>query len=62
MQTEFAFNLGDKVTIDTSGESGQVVGRAEYLHCEPSYFLRYTATDGRAVEQWWAQSALSPAA
>lgn len=55
----FAFDLKAQVVIKASGETGQVLGRAEYATSEPSYFLRYRAADGRAVEAWWAESALS---
>ena len=35
--------------------------RAEYSYCENSYLVRYEAADGRAVEQWWTESALKAA-
>jgi len=59
MATAFKFSLFDKVTIDISNERGEVVGRAEYPASENSYLMRYKATDGRAVESWWNESALS---
>lgn len=55
----FKFNLGQAVVIDCSGETGQVVGRAQYLSGEQSYQVRYKAADGRAVEAWWAENALT---
>lgn len=55
----FKFNLGQSVVIECSGETGQVVGRAEYLSGEQSYQVRYKAADGRAVETWWNESALT---
>ena len=55
------FELNDKVIISTSGEQGQVIGRAEYVHAEPSYLVRYKAADGTAVEAWWTARALDPA-
>jgi hypothetical protein len=54
----FKRELGDIVTLDHSGESGQVIGRAEYDTAEPSYLIRYKAGDGRQVEQWWSESAI----
>jgi hypothetical protein len=54
----FKFNLNDNVTINASGESGQIIGRAEYATSENSYLLRYKAADGRACESWWTESAL----
>lgn len=52
------FNLNQTVTIAASGEQGEVIGRAEYSTAEPSYYVRYQCADGRAVEQWWTESAL----
>lgn len=55
----FKFELSTEVEIIVSGETGEVIGRAEYLHTnEPSYLLRYAGADGRAVETWWSESAL----
>ena len=42
-------------------EYGEVIGRAEYTDAEPQYLVRYMAGDGRATEQWWAESALRAA-
>ena len=56
------FNFGDALTITSSGEHGEVFGRAEYKFGEPSYFLRYVNAHGVAVEQWWNESALTPTA
>ena len=52
MNRSFEFELEQPVRIAASGESGVVVGRAEYTYCENSYLVRYGAADGRAVEQW----------
>lgn len=54
--------LGDDVRIICSGETGQVVGRAEYTNANPQCFVRYMAADGRAVEQWWNDDALEMSA
>lgn len=54
----FRFGLGDDAVLK-SGEAGEIIGRAEYLNSEPNYLLRYTAADGRQVEQWWAESAFN---
>lgn len=55
----FKFDLKQIVKITESGETGTIIGRAEYstapLH---SYLLRYRCADGRAVEQWWTEDAL----
>ena len=55
----FIFSINQDVEIKASGESGMVVGRAEYDFDENTYYLRYEAADGRAVEQWWKESALT---
>jgi hypothetical protein len=55
----FKFNLNASVSIAASGEAGEVVGRAEYAVAENSYLVRYKAADGRAVEAWWSESALT---
>ena len=39
-------------------EGGTIVARGEYIAGENQYLLRYQANDGRAVEQWWGESAL----
>lgn len=52
------FDLGQEVTITASGESGKVIGRAEYMFSNPQYYIRYKCADGRAVEAWWAEDAL----
>jgi hypothetical protein len=54
----FKFSIRQIVTIEASGEQGQVIARAEYDEAANSYLLRYRAADGRACEQWWAESAL----
>jgi len=54
----FKFNHGDKVRIIASGESGEVIGRADYKTAENNYYIRYKAGDGRATEAWWQESAI----
>lgn len=56
---QFRFTLNQSISITTSSEQGAVIGRAEYATGENSYLIRYKAADGRAVEAWWAESALS---
>ena len=53
------YQMKQTVTIAASGESGEVIGRAEYAHSESSYLVRYKCADGRAVESWWPESALA---
>lgn len=57
----FQFEVGQQVAIQASGESGEVLGRAEYATAENNYLIRYKAADGRATEAWWAESALAAA-
>lgn len=57
---QFRFDLQQQVTIACSGESGTVIGRAEYSTTPLiSYLVRYRRADGSAVEQWWTEDALS---
>lgn len=58
---EFEFSLGVAVRLVGSAETGTVIARAEYLHGENQYYVRYRAGDGRLVEAWWAASALEAA-
>lgn len=55
----FKKELGQTVQIAMSEEKGEVIGRAEYTASENNYLVRYVAADGRAVEAWWLESALS---
>lgn len=55
------FELQQPVVITVSGETGEIIGRAEYTYADPSYCVRYKSADGRAVESWWAEGALTPA-
>lgn len=58
----FAYNLGDRVKLKESDETGEVIGRADYSHAEPSFFIRYKCGDGRMIESWWTESAIEKAA
>ena len=58
---EFEFLLGLWVRLVGSTETGQIIGRAEYLHGENQYQVRYRAGDGRLTEAWWGASALEAA-
>lgn len=52
------FELKQKVTIEVSGETGTVQGRAEYVAGQPSYYVRYKDGDGKGQECWWTEDAL----
>ncbi|MNF02400.1 hypothetical protein D3C80_2015370 [compost metagenome] len=54
----FNFKLGDKVKLE-SGETGTITGRAHFTDSNPQYYLRYVAGDGRQVQCWWDESAVS---
>ena len=54
----FEFDLGEKVRIEVSGETGEVRGRAEYSTSANNYLLRYCTNNGQAVENWWQEDAL----
>ena len=54
----FRFELKQIVTILESQETGRIVARSEWLHAEPSYYVRYADARGVAVENWWTESAL----
>jgi hypothetical protein len=55
----FKFELKQIVKIAESGETGTILGRAEYSTTPlNSYYIRYKAADGRAREEWWTEDAL----
>jgi hypothetical protein len=54
----FKFELDTSVTIAASGETGMIIGRAEYIDSDNSYLIRYKAGDGRATEAWWTEKAI----
>lgn len=56
----FRFGLEDYVQISCSGEEGIIIGRADYLDIDDSYWVRYKNAAGIAVETWWPDSALEP--
>lgn len=50
----FKFDHGDTAVITRSGETGKVIGRADYKHSKSqSYLIEYQAADGRATEGWF---------
>lgn len=54
----FKFELHDKARLTDSGETGRVMGRAEYTASENSYLIRYRQADGVQTQAWWDESAL----
>lgn len=57
--TPYKFKLGQQASITVSGETGQIIARAEYTTGTNSYLLRYKSADGRAVEAWWNEDAVA---
>ena len=57
--TKFKFELGENVSLVCSDERGTVTGRAEYSNSNNDYRVRYKAADGRQVEAWHAEDALT---
>jgi hypothetical protein len=55
----FKFELGQSVAIVVSGETGEVIGRAEYKTADNNYMIRYKTADGRATQEWWQEEALT---
>lgn len=58
--TDFIFDLNQKVELIDSGECGHVVGRAQFLSSDNQYLIRYAAADGRQVQEWWDEVAVQP--
>ena len=54
----FDYKLGDAVKLVLSGETGHIVGRAQFSYANPEYRIRYLAADGRQVEDWITESAI----
>lgn len=57
----FKFELKRVVKLKESGETGTIVGRAEYTNAESGYLIRYRGGDGRQTEQWWSEDSLDGA-
>jgi len=57
-KTMFALEIGTIVKIKVSGESGEIIGRAQYRSGVDQYLIRYKCGDGRAVESWWQIDAI----
>lgn len=55
----FKFELGQPVMLLLSGETGMVVGRAQYLDHANTYLVRYVDGTMCEVEKWWDQNALT---
>ena len=51
--SEFEYEIGDRVCLKETNESGEIIGRAQYEMYPNSYLIRYKAADGRQVTFWW---------
>lgn len=56
---DFKYTLYSRVKLKESSEQGEVTARAEYTYCDNQYLIRYMAGDGRMVESWWTETAIS---
>lgn len=54
----FKFEMGATVTATLSGETGKVIGRAEYDKSESAFLVRYVAADGQQRTSWLSESEL----
>ena len=51
--------LGARVQLEGSSETGTVIGRADYLDDATQYQVRYVNGQGCLTTTWWPASALS---
>lgn len=58
----FLYEIKASVKMVESAEQGTVIGRAEYESHANSYLIRYRAGDGRQVENWFDEPAITSAA
>jgi hypothetical protein len=56
---QFKYQLHSQVAITASGETGTIIGRAEYTTTQNAYLVRYKSADGCAQETWWGEDALT---
>lgn len=55
---KFKFEMGQKVKLAMSSETGEVIGRAEYANHGNQYTVRYVAADGRQCQVWFDEDAI----
>lgn len=61
MSEKFEFDLGERVEIKSSGEAGEVIGRAEYVSGGIQIQLHYMDGQGCAKTEWFYQNLLASA-
>lgn len=59
MENKFKYEIGESVKMALTEERGVVTARAEYQSQAPQYYVLYKAADGRQVENWFSDYALS---
>lgn len=59
MENIFKYEIGQSVKLALTDEAGIVTGRAQYQSQAPQYLVLYKAGDGRQVESWLSDYALS---
>jgi len=52
------FELEERVSMVESGESGMVIGTAEFMFSEEQYQIRYCNGQACQIEAWFAESGL----
>ena len=55
----FLYNLGTPVKLTQSGESGTIIGRAEFTNSDEQYFVRYVDGNGCLIQKWWPHDAIA---
>lgn len=60
-QPKFRFDLGAKVKMRLTDETGEVWARAQYRDEPNMYLLVYKAADGCQKESWWNEHYIEPA-
>ena len=58
MDDKWEYPLGARVSLLTSDEQGEIIGRAEYKEGPSMYLVLYKSGAGRQVEEWWSASKL----
>jgi hypothetical protein len=58
---KFKFRLNQKIRISDSGETGTVIGRADFTDRKKEYEIRYKANNGCHTQRWMSEAALEAA-
>lgn len=52
------FGLNTNVAISETALVGKIIGRAEYIRSEPSYYVEYADMDGNPQTGWFDEQRL----